>query len=234
MIFAAHAKEGGVFLKEAKVEEPFVVGDSQEEVEKSTLKGNPSKGKKKKKLDWRYRPKKRAYFSFKPGYFFLQDSDMKKFFGSGGFTFRTELGYQFWGPFIVWLDGGYYQETGEALGGSQELKIKLGTATLGLKVIHYFTKRLAAYVGAGPRLFLLLLHNDSPFVRGDDNQIGIGAGFDWGVWFFPIKSWKNVYLELFGDYSWKKMRVDEDEISSIDYDVDISGFSVGAGIGIRF
>jgi len=179
-------------------------------------------------------PEKRWYFEVKPGYLYFTDGDMRKFFNKGGFTFRAEAGYKLWGPFIVWVDGGYFQKEGQAIGGSEELEIKLASITLGLKMIYYFHERIAVYVGGAPRLFMMMLHNDSPFVRGDDNEIGIGAALDGGLWFFPIPQCPNIFFDLFGDYSWKKMKVDPDEISSDDSDVDLGSLTAGFGVGVRF
>lgn len=179
-------------------------------------------------------PKKRWYFEVKPGYCFFTDSEMNHFFDNGGFTFRAESGCNFYGPFIVWVDGGYFQKEGHALGGTEKIDFKLASITLGLKAIYYFHERAAIYVGAGPRLFLLMMHNHSPFVRGDDNAVGIGGGFDGGFWIFPLPHFPNIFLDLFADYSWKTMKVDADEISSIDSNVNVSSFSAGLGLGLRF
>lgn len=179
-------------------------------------------------------PEKKWYFELKPGYFIFTDNDMRNFFSDGGFTMRGEVGCKFWRDLIVWVDGGYFQNSGKALGGTEKVEFKLATITLGLKYMYYYNSCVGFYAGAGPRLFMMMMHNDSPFVRGDDNEIGIGAGFDAGVWFFPVPQWPNLFFDLFGDYSWKNLEVEADEISSFDYDVDVSGFSFGLGIGVRF
>lgn len=177
---------------------------------------------------------KRWYFEVKPGYFFFTDKDMRQFFDRGGFTFRIETGYKFWGPFMVWVDGGYFQKEGRAIGGTEKIEFKLASITLGLKLIYYFHDRVAVYAGAGPRLLMMMMRNYSPFVRGDDNAIGIGGGFDGGVWLFPIARWPNVLIDLFADYSLKTMKVEPDEISSTDSDVNVSSTTIGIGLGVRF
>lgn len=179
-------------------------------------------------------PEKRWYFEIEPGYFWFTDRDMRRFFDDGGFTIRAETGYRFYGPFTVWIDAGYFQKEGTAIGGTEKLEIKLATITLGLKAIYYFNSCVAVYGGVGPRLFMMMMHNDSPFVRGDDNEIGIGGGFDAGFLFFPVPQWPNFFFDAFGDYSWKQMKIEADEISSLDNDINLSSFSVGLGIGIRF
>jgi hypothetical protein len=174
------------------------------------------------------------YFEIKPGYYFLTDHSMRQFFDNGGFTLRGEAGYKLWGPLTLWFDGGYFQKNGYALGGTEKSDLLLATLSLGLKTIFYPHDRFAFYLGAAPRLFLMMLDNDSPYVRGTDNEIGLGGGFQGGIWLFPISGWKNFFIDLFADYSWKVMKIDPDEISSEDFDVDVSGVSAGIGLGIRF
>ncbi|MBU6447182.1 MAG: hypothetical protein KGQ49_07275 [Verrucomicrobia bacterium] len=179
-------------------------------------------------------PEKRWFFELKPGYLYFTTPEMRTFFNDGGFTMRAETGYRFYGPLNVWIDGGYFQNGGAAIGGDQDLDIKLATLTLGLKVVYYFNSCVAAYGAAGPRIFMLMLHNDSPFVRGDDNEIGIGGGFDAGVWLFPIPQMPNLFFDAWGDFSLKRMHVRPDELSSLDNDVDLSSVSFGLGLGFRF
>lgn len=179
-------------------------------------------------------PRPNWYFEVKPGYYYFTDSSMRQFFNNGGFTIRGEAGYRLWGPFTLWFDGGYFHKDGHALGGYETTKLTLATLSIGLKAIWYPHDRIAFYLGAGPRLFLMMLDNDSPFVRSNDNEIGLGGAFNGGFFVFPIPSWKNVFLDLFADYSLKTMKVDPDEISSDDYDVNVSGLSFGIGLGVRF
>lgn len=180
------------------------------------------------------RSEKRWYFEVQPGVFFFTDSEMRHFFGDHPFTCRGEFGYRLCGPLTIWVDGSYLQASGKAIGGHEKIELKLATMTLGLKWVQYFNDAFAFYAGAGPRLFMMMLDNDSLFVRGTDNEIGIGGGFDAGFWIFPVPKWPNFFFDLYSDYSWKKMNVDPDEISSRDHDVNISGLSVGLGLGIRF
>jgi hypothetical protein len=177
---------------------------------------------------------KKWLVAFKPAYYYLTDSNMRRFFDDGGFTFRIETNYKFSKYFAIWLDGGYFQKEGNAFSGPYDYKLKLGTVTLGLKAIYNFNDYIATYVGAGPRLFMLLMHNSSPHVRSEDNQVGIGGGFDGGFLIYPFKSSPNFYFDLFADYSCKNMSLEEDEISSKDFNVDVSGVTLGLGIGVRF
>jgi hypothetical protein len=147
---------------------------------------------------------------------------------------RAETGYRFWKPLTVWLDAGYFQKKGHALGGSQELRLKLASMTLGLKGLFYWGNSFAFYASAGPRLFMMLLHNDSTFVRSEDNQISLGGGFNLGFWVFPLPWVRDLFLDLFVDYSWKNMGIDKDENSSFNFDVNVSGLTGGLGLGYRF
>lgn len=173
------------------------------------------------------------YLEGKVGYTYLTDASMRQFFDNGGISYRVELGYQAYKPLYVWLDGGYFQKEGKAIGGNEYTQMKLATITLGLKGIFHLHDRFAFYLGAGPRVFMLMMHNDSPYVRGDDNAIHIGGGFSGGFWIFPFPS-KRFFIDLFTDYSLKTMKIEEDEISSYDYDINVSGLTAGLGIGFKF
>lgn len=179
-------------------------------------------------------PVPRWYLEAGAGYLYFTDPDMRQFFDNGGLCFRGEAGYRFWGPLSIWIDGGYFQKEGHSIGGTETIDLKLATITFGLKLIVYLHDRIALYGGAGPRLFMMLMHNNYPYIRSDDNQVGIGGGFDAGLWLFPIPKWPNVFFDLFADYSWKTMKMQEDEISSLDFDVNVSGLTGGLGLGVRF
>ncbi len=183
-------------------------------------------------------PLPRWYFEVKPGYYWFADSSMTDFFGRGAFTIRAETGCRVWGPLTVWIDGSYLHKDGNAIGGPELTHLMLATITLGLKLVTYFNDYIAVYAGAAPRLFLVKLRNESPYIRGEDNQIGIGWGFNGGFWILPFARCqnfsRNLFLDFFADYSMKKMKIDADEVSSVDYDIDVSGLTAGIGLGIRF
>lgn len=206
-----------------QVEEVAILKEEKSEKEESSLDES-------KKLQ----DEKRWYIGVKPGYYFFTDKEMRQFFDNGSWIVRAETGYRFWGPLTVWIDASYLQTTGHGIGGGQDLDLKLANITLGLKCIHSFNPYVTVYAGAGPRVFIMLLHNDSPYIRGDDNAVGIGGGFDAGLWVFPIPQWPNFFLDICADYSWKNLKIEPDEISSLDSDIDVSGLSSTIGIGIRF
>lgn len=179
----------------------------------------------------------RWYFELQPGYFFFTDHGLRDHF-NGGFTGRGEVGYRFWKPLIVFVDGGYFQKEGQAVGGSLKTEIKVASLTLGLKAIYYFHDMIAGYVGAGPRLFMVAIHNHSAYIRGKDEAFGIGGGFDAGFWIFPFYRFcnfsKNVFLDLFADYSLKTMKIESDDAASDNSNVNIDSLTIGLGLGIRF
>lgn len=178
-------------------------------------------------------PEPKWYLAFQPGYYYFTNHMMREFFNRGQFTGRVELGYKAWRPLHIWLDGGYFQKNGKAIGGDETTRIKLATITLGLKTIFFVNHWLALYLGAGPRVFMLMMHNDSPYVPATDNAIGVGGGFDGGIWILPFRN-KNIFFNLFADYSLKTLKIEEDEMSSTDHDINVSGITGGAGIGFRF
>ena len=177
---------------------------------------------------------KKWYFELKPGYFYFTDHEQHNYFGNGGWTLRAEAGANFWGPVIVWIDGGDVQKEGRAMGGLDKIDFKLATLTLGLKGFYKYNQYASFYLGAAPRLFMMLMQNDSPFVRGDDNAVGIGLGADAWIWIYPIPSCTNIFLDLLVNYSLKTLKIEPDEISSLDNDVNVGSLTGGLGFGVRF
>ena len=176
----------------------------------------------------------RWYFEVEPGYFYFTDKDMRDFFGDGTFTIRAETGYKFWKPLTVWIDAGYLQKDGSALGGTEKLHLRIASLSFGLKALFTPHEVVSLYVGAAPRLFMMLLHNECLYVRSEDNQVGIGGGFDAGLWLYPFPQNRNIFFDFFIDYSLKRMKTEEDPDCSFNFDVDISGITAGGGIGIKF
>lgn len=179
-------------------------------------------------------PDRNWYVEVKPGYYYFTTPLMRRFYENGGFTIRGEAGYRFYNPLVLWMDAGYFHKDGWVIDGYESTCLTLGTLTIGLKTLFYFHPRVAVYLGAGPRLFLMEITNESPYVPGKDNEIGVGGGFTAGFWFFPFAKANNLFIDLFADYSAKDMGLEEDEVSSQTYNVDLSGLTAGLGVGFRF
>lgn len=176
----------------------------------------------------------RWYFVAKPGFYYLTDPDMRTYFHNGGFTIRGEFGYRIWKPFYVWFDGGYFEKKGKPIGGSTDLKMQMASITLGFKAIGYLHERFALYAGAGPRVLMTVIHNNSPFVRERDDGLGIGGGFIGGFWVFPFPQTNEIFFDFFADYTLNQINLEEDLVSSYDNDINASGLSFGVGVGVRF
>lgn len=247
IVISAIALSGFADIEMQKQPDPFekvdthphlsaeTVQNREEEVEKKE-EGSPPVIKKRQTKTVCYRRHRNGwYLDAKPGYYYLTSHRMRQFFETGGFTARLETGYKFSKPVAIWLDAGYFQKSGHALGGGgQDLHLRLASITLGVKGLFYWRDVVGFYAGVGPRLFMMLLHNHTVNVRSEDNQIGIGAGFDAGFWFLPLPWVRNLFIDVFADYSLKTMDIDEDANSSLNFDVDVSGVTMGVGLGYRF
>ncbi len=175
----------------------------------------------------------RWFLEFKPGYYYLTGACARAIYDHGGFAFRFEADYRIYSDYLlIWFDGGYFTKNGHSLGGeSISTKMQLGSITLGLKGI-YFWDYCAIYGGAGPRLFILSVENDTPYVK-DQNKTGVGGGFTAGLLIFP---WARSlgFLDLFVDYSLKSVDFSSSGTMIGRDNVDIGGITAGAGLGVRF
>lgn len=129
--------------------------------------------------------------------------------------------------------------------GHNKTSIRVIPVTLGVDYVYMFNRHCEFYAGAGLRYFFLDVHNhphhkkkNSPKIkllhtphnriRKIDVKEGFGAGCRIGS---IINITESFTGDLFLDYSWKKF---EFRHSSTKHDINISGVSLGTGIGYRF
>lgn len=177
--------------------------------------------------------KKHWYTDVKLGYFYPTNEIMQEIFDNGGFSVRGEVDYEFDIPLAIWLDGGWWGGSGHAIGGHEKVRIDVGTITLGLKGFWHFNPMASAYLGLGPRLFLVSIDNDSRYVKEDQWKVHVGGGFTGGILIFPMKD-KGAFIDIFADYSIQKGSYDSAGISSKVYDLRVDGVTAGIGLGYRF
>ncbi len=170
--------------------------------------------------------------NLKPGYFYFDDKDLRKIYHTGAYAVHLETNYEdSHSPFALWIDGGYLVKSGRSIGGHSPTKIQSASFTAGLKAFWRFNSTIFWYAGAGPRLFLLWVENDSPFVEKHTSNIGVGGGYVSGFWIFPTE---HFFIDLFLDYSLRRFDRDNDSSASKTYDVHLDGPMAGIGLGLRY
>jgi hypothetical protein len=116
-------------------------------------------------------------------------------------------------------------------GGNQPTHIQLVPITFGLKWIQNIHNNVELYMGIAPRYYFMAIDNNSSYVPNHQNNNGCGAYITAGSFFYPIK---NCMINLFLDYSYMKFKAPCSTSYYESFSTNVSGFSLGGGIGWHF
>lgn len=166
----------------------------------------------------------------KVGYFIPTNELFRKIYGGGG-IYNLELSTPVWDCVEAWAGVGYFTQTGHSIGLGDPTHITIVPITLGLKYYFPLTNFFDGYVGIGAQANYLHMHDQSPFVIEHISKWGIGGIAKAGV----ICYLENCFfLDFFVDYSFCRIPFHRTDNIVIRNTGDISGFSVGTGLGYDF
>jgi hypothetical protein len=125
----------------------------------------------------------------------------------------------------------YLFSHGHSEGGNQKTHIQLIPLTFGLKWIQEVHEKIDFYVGAAPRYYFMKIDNNSSYVPQHKNSNGCGAYVTVGSFFHPVC---NLMINLFLDYSFMKFKAPSSTSLYTGFSTNVSGLSLGGGIGWIF
>jgi opacity protein-like surface antigen len=167
----------------------------------------------------------------KAGYFFFSDSKMRKVYNDGGIDLQISGSYPLWNWIQLYGSVEYLQKHGRSLGGHQKTRIWAVPLSLGLEPVFTINRLVDYYFTVGPRYFFVHAHNDSSSLDRHKSQNGLGGFINTGFHFFP---WDNLVIDVFGEYSYKRMHFHTSKRNVFTREVQVGGFAFGAGIGYAF
>lgn len=166
----------------------------------------------------------------KGAYFRSTDHKFRKIYSNGG-LFSGEINYQAWNNIYAWASGGYFYKKGSSIGLSNSTKITLVPVGFGLKYL-YSCNCFDFYVGAGAQPTYVYIKDNSSFA------IGTSSKWTWGGIVKVGAIWnirQNFFIDLFADYSFTDVKFHRTNNGAVTRQrADLSGWSLGAGIGYRF
>ena len=172
---------------------------------------------------------------FKASYYRFNSSVLRDIYGSGGALIQGEINYKIWCNYYLFADVGYLKKSGKSLGCHEDTCIRIVPISGGMKYRFCFNECLDFYLGAGLRYFNVNIHNDSDFVRRHVCANGVGGVFSGGLYY---KFCNCLVFNPFIEYSCKCYGFNESNKDCAcnirRHDLDVSGFSFGAGIGYCF
>jgi len=165
------------------------------------------------------------------GYFFFSSSKMRKIYDEGGGDVGLSGSYPIWKWVQIYGGLEYLERHGKSLAGHQKTKIWEVPLSAGLKAVVLMGEKAHYYITLGPRYFFVHMGTHSSYVDKNLNRNGFGGFANMGFNFFPRPHW---LLDVFGEYSYKRMSFQPSKHNSYGRKVQIGGFAFGAGIGYAF
>lgn len=177
----------------------------------------------------------RGTVELKGGYFIFANKKMHKVYDNGG---QVQLSGTY--PltnlcdcFRLDLYGsvGYQHSSGKSIGEHQKTSIWQVPVDLGLRPVFTMTPSLQLYASLGPRYFYIHQHNSSSYVYKDKGRSGIGLFVNTG---FNYLICQNLILDVFGEYSYEKTHFHRHDSQYYTRDLQVGGYTIGAGLGYQF
>jgi hypothetical protein len=162
-------------------------------------------------------------------YFYPLSGTFQKIYKKGGVGYGVEMS-------VLWRDclEGYvtvdeFLKRGRVQEGSFKTTVKLFPLNVGFK--YYFPFRYSQfYVGGGPLLLALRVHNETNLVTEKISREDLGFTVKFGN-AFRIKE---ALFDLFVEYSYQKMRFTGNDDFVQWHKVDLSHFKAGLAVGVQF
>jgi hypothetical protein len=167
----------------------------------------------------------------KGGYFFFSDSKLRKIYDQGGVDVQLSTSYPIWKWLKIYGSVEYMQIEGRTLGGHEKTRIWEVPLSLGLQPVAVICRAVQYYLTIGPRYFFVHQHNDSHFLTKNVGNNGLGGFINTGFYFFPYKS---LVLDVFGEYSYKRMHFHAHKTRVFGETTQVGGFVFGLGLGYTY
>jgi hypothetical protein len=167
----------------------------------------------------------------KAGYFFFADHKMRKIYDHGGADVQFNGSFPLYKWLQIYGSVEYLTIHGRSLNADQKTSIWEVPLSLGLKPVISICSKVQYYFTLGPRYFFVHQHNSSSYVSKTITKNGLGGFVNTGFHFFPCR---HFLIDVFGEYSFKKMSFHSSKSNVYGEKRQIGGFTFGAGLAYSF
>ena len=165
----------------------------------------------------------------KAAYFYPTDNRFREIYGGGG-LYSIEKSVQAWKQFYPWMSLGFFRKDGRSL--EKRFDTHIIMVPIGLGVKYLFTyKKMNPYLGLGMLVTYTNMHDHSPYVVRKFGHWGVGGIVKAGSYMYVTK---DFFIDVFCDYSYLKINYHHPSRKVRNLRADLSGLSIGAGLGYRF
>lgn len=172
----------------------------------------------------------------KGGYFFFASSKMRQVYDKGGWDIQLSSSLPVWQP-LKRLNLNLYGSieflrcSGNSTKENYKTYIWELPVNIGLKPVFLLSQQVQYYFALGPRYFFIRQHNFSEYVDKHKSRHGIGLFVNTG---FNFILHKHLLVDLFGEYSYAKTRFHSSTSKIYTRNIQVGGFTFGAGLGYYF
>lgn len=174
--------------------------------------------------------KRRLFIEGKGADYISTDHLFRKIYGEHSGIFSAELTGQLYRWLYGWAAIGLLVKDGRSIGEHTLTRLIMIPVSFGLK----YLKQLEYgdwYFGMGAVVPHVHIEDKSPYVS-DRSRWGIGGNWKLGM---NINISESVFFDIFGEYTYLKMDFDNDCCRRVvSHKANLSGASLGLGIGYRF
>lgn len=161
---------------------------------------------------------------------------MRKVYDRGGWDVQLGASYPLWNLTSRWNIQAYgaveyFDRSGKSINGHQKTSVWSVPVNLGIKSLYTLTAHMRYYCALGPRYFHLHQHNSSSTIYKNKSRNGLGFFLNTG---FTYVLCDHLVADIFGEYSYAKMRFPEEEPHIYTRNIQIGGFTFGGGLGYKF
>jgi hypothetical protein len=167
----------------------------------------------------------------KVGYFFFSDPKMRKIFNEGGIDVQLSRSYTVWEQLQIYAGVEFLQRRGQSLASHKKTAVWEIPLSLGVKPVIPIGSIAQAYFTIGPKYFFARENNHYSGVDRIVNNNGLGGFVNVGFNFFPLK---HMLIDLFAEYSYKRMEFHAAKEHVYARTIQIGGFCFGVGFGYAF
>lgn len=177
-----------------------------------------------------------SFLEVKAGYFFFSNSKMRKIYDKGGLDVQLSTSYPLWNLTNRWSLNAYgsveyFHVLGESINEHQKTSLWSVPANIGLKPVYAINANTQYYFAIGPRYYYIHQHNHSSNVYENRSRNSFGFFVNTG---FNYALCNRFVIDIFGEYSYAKMRFHAGNSRVYTRNIQIGGFTFGGGLGYEF
>ena len=172
---------------------------------------------------------KNFYISFKPAYFYPQDSVFRNVYGSGYITLG-EINCKIYRSYYLWIESGFLTKSNsiDRLGSSYDVKAEQIPISFGLNYLFPRFCKTNIYLKIGPNWLFTRTVDDLPSAGTVNKKWSFGATLGTGA---KIHCTSEMFLDVFFNYLYNRKKIHNSNTEFIRY---LGGLQVGLGIGWMF